>query len=215
MTRQEQRLRGLADAWNEAEISDSAIRLWLEQFPAGEQPTAIRLLECMELHSWARMIRECRLLHQRLCMDLKDDGFDVEKFSDIDFTRAFTCKSGDLVSYVYRKANHLSVRHFHTVDALHQGQTDRSQRAIVVLDDYIGTGSQFLFQFIGRSEDNTKLLSEYKRIRLCSLVVHDDARIKWRRLQRHTVAEVMQIEDILVLLEESLIFSVLFQFLYV
>lgn len=195
MTRQEQRLRGLADAWNEAEISDSAIRLWLEQFPAGEQPTAIRLLECMELHSWARMIRECRLLHQRLCMDLRDDGFDVERYSDIDFTRAFTCKSGDLVSYVYRKANHLSVRHFHTVDALHQGQTDRSQRAIVVLDDYIGTGSQFLFQFIGRSEDNTKLLSEYKRIRLCSLVVHDDARIKWRRLQRHSVAEVMQIEE--------------------
>ena len=149
MTRQEQRLRRLADAWNEAEISDSAIRLWLEQFPPSEQPTAIRLLECMELHSWARMIRECRLLHQRLCMDLRDDGFDVDRYSDIDFTRAFTCKSGDLVSYVYRKANHLSVRHFHTVDALHQGQTDRSQRAIVVLDDYIGTGRNFYFSSLG------------------------------------------------------------------
>ena len=62
-----------------------------------------------------------------------------------------------------------------------------------MLDDYIGTGSQFLF--IGRSGSNTRLLKGYKRIRLCSLVVHDDSRIKWRRLQRHAVAEVMQIEE--------------------
>ena len=195
MREQKQRLRQLAEAWNEAEISESAIHCWIDQFPADDQPTAIRLLECMELHSWARMIRECRLLHQRLCMDLHDDGFDVDGFSDIDFTRAFTCKSGDLASYVYRKANRLSVRHFHTIDALKNSTEDRSQRAIVVLDDYIGTGSQFLFQFIGRSGGNTRLLKGYKRIRLCSLVVHDDARVKWRRLQHHAVAEVMQIEE--------------------
>jgi len=195
MTQQDERLRRLADAWNEAEISESAIHRWMDQFPAVDQPTAMRLLECMELHSWARMIRECRLLHQRLCMDLKGDGFDVDGFSDIDFARAFTCKSGDLASYVYRKANRLSVRHFHTIDALKNSTEDRSQRAIVVLDDYIGTGSQFLFQFIGRSGGNTRLLKGYKRIRLCSLVVHDDARVKWRRLQRHAVAEVMQIEE--------------------
>ena len=195
MRGQEQRIRRLADSWNEAEISESAIHRWMEQFPSDDQPTAIQLLECMELHSWARMIRECRLLHQRLCMDLKDDGFDVDGFSDIDFTRAFTCKSGDLASYVYRKANRLSVRHFHTVEALRHSTQDRSQRAIVVLDDYIGTGSQFLFQFIGRNEANTRLLKGYKRIRLCSLVVHDDARVKWRRLQHHAVAEVMQIEE--------------------
>lgn len=141
------------------------------------------------------MIRECRLLHQRLCMDLNDDGFDVDWFSDIDFTRAFTCKSGDLASYVYRKANRLSVRHFHTVEALRHSTHDRSQRAIVVLDDYIGTGSQSLLQFIGRNEANTRLQKGYKRIRLCSLVVHDDAGIKLRRRQLHAVAKVMHIEE--------------------
>ena len=73
----------------------------MDQFPVDDQPIAMRLLECMELHSWARMIRECRLPHQRLCVDLHNDGFDVDGFSDIDFTRAFTCKSGDLASYVY------------------------------------------------------------------------------------------------------------------
>jgi hypothetical protein len=188
-------LQSLSHAWNEPEISLSAIQRWLTQFPAEDQAIAIRLLECMELHSWARMLRECRLLHQRLCMDLRDDGFDVEKFSDIDFTRAFVCKSGDMASYVYRKANRLSVNHFKTIEALHQSHLDRSKRAIVILDDYIGTGSQFIFQFLGRSEANTALISAYKRARLCSLVVHDDARTKWRLLQRHCIEDVMAIEE--------------------
>ena len=95
------RLRRLAEAWNEAEISESAIHRWMDQFPVDDQPIAMRLLECMDLHSWARMIRECRLPDQRLCVDLHNDGFDVDGFSDIDFARAFTCKSGDLASYVY------------------------------------------------------------------------------------------------------------------
>jgi hypothetical protein len=76
------RLDGLAEAWNDA----------------GDQPIALRLLESMQMHGWARMIRECRLLHERLCVDLAEDGFDVERCSDIDFTRAFVCKSGDLIS---------------------------------------------------------------------------------------------------------------------
>ncbi len=190
-----QQLEHLSNAWNEPEINLTAIKRWLEQFPVNDQPIAIRLLECMELHSWARMLRECRLLHQRLCMDLRDDGFDVEKFSDIDFTRAFVCKSGDMASYVYRKANRLSVNHFKTIEALHQSRIDRSKRAIVILDDYIGTGSQFIFQFLARSESNTALISAYKRTRLCSLVVHDNARTKWRLLQRHCIEDVMAIEE--------------------
>ena len=188
-------LERLSNAWNEPEINLTAIKRWVGQFPVDDQPIAIRLLECMELHSWARMLRECRLLHQRLCMDLRDDGFDVEGFSDIDFTRAFVCKSGDMASYVYRKANRLSVNHFKTIEALHQSRVDRSKRAIVILDDYIGTGSQFIFQFLGRSESNTALISAYKRARLCSLVVHDDARTKWRLLQRHCIEDVMAIEE--------------------
>ena len=190
-----QQLERLSNTWNEPEINLTSIQRWLTQFPADDQPIAIRLLECMELHSWARMVRECRLLHQRLCMDLRDDGFDVDGFSDIDFTRAFVCKSGDMASYVYRKANRLSVNHFKTIDALHQSHEDRSQRAIVILDDYIGTGSQFLFQFLGRNESNTALISSYKRTRLCSLVVHDDARTKWRLLQRHCIQDAMAIEE--------------------
>jgi hypothetical protein len=87
------------------------------------------------------------------------------------------------------------VNHFHTIDALLQRKQDCSGRAIVILDDYIGTGSQFLFQFVARNRDHAALLSRYKRIRLASLVVHDDARVKWRLLQRRAIEEVMAIEE--------------------
>lgn len=64
------------------------------------------------------------------------------------------------------------------IEALKQKRKMRERRALVSLDDYIGTSSQFLFQFIGRSNANTAVLENYQCIRLCSLVVHDDSRTK-------------------------------------
>lgn len=190
------RLDELADAWNEAEISRPSLERWIAQFSEADQAIALRLLDCMQVHGWARLIRECRLLHERLCADLAEDGFDGEGCSDIDFTRAFTCKSGDLVSYVYRKANRLPVTCFHNVEALHAAPPPKGERrALVVLDDYIGTGSQFLFTFVGRNAPNRRLMERYERVRLAAIVVHDDAREKWRLLQRRHVSEVMAIEE--------------------
>lgn len=71
------RLDELAEAWNEAEISRPSLGRWMAQFPEADQAIALRLLECMQVHGWARLIRECRLLHERLCADLAEDGFDV------------------------------------------------------------------------------------------------------------------------------------------
>ena len=186
----------LAEAWNEAEISRPSLSRWMGQFEASDQAIALRLLTCMQVHGWARLIRECRLLHKRLCLDLAEDGFDVERCSDIDFSRAFVCKSGDLISYVYRKANRLPVTCFHNIEGLHQGPPPGAQRrALVILDDYIGTGSQFLFTFVGRSAANRALLERYARVRLAAIVVHDDARQKWKLLQRRDVEQVMAIEE--------------------
>jgi len=150
----------------------------------------------MQVHGWARLIRECRLLHQRLCTDLAEDGFEVERCSDIDFTRAFVCKSGDLISYVYRKANRLPATCFHNIEGLqaHPAGSDQ-RRALVILDDYIGSGSQFLFTFVARSPANRELLRRYARVRLAAIVVHDDARHKWSLLQHRRVEEVMAIEE--------------------
>lgn len=190
------RLDELADAWNEAEIARPSLSRWIEQFPANEQAIALRLLECMQVHGWARLIRECRLLHQRICLDLAEDGFDVERCSDIDFSRAFVCKSGDLIAYLYRKANRLPVTCFHNIEALQAAPPAADQRrALVILDDYIGTGSQFLFTFVARNAANRALLQRYARIRLAAVVVHDDARQKWKLLQRQHLEEVMAIEE--------------------
>lgn len=190
------RLDGLAEAWNEAEIARPSLGRWIEQFQADDQPIALRLLECMQMHGWARLIRECRLLHERLCIDLAEDGFDVERCSDIDFTRAFVCKSGDLISYLYRKANRLPVTCFHNIEGLQASPPPAGQRrALVILDDYIGTGSQFLFTFVARSAANRALLQRYARLRLAAIVVHDDARQKWKLLQRRAVEQVMAIEE--------------------
>ena len=186
----------LAEAWNEAEISRPSLDRWMAQFDVADQAIALRLLLCMQVHGWARLIRECRLLHERLCIDLAEDGFDVERCSDIDFSRAFVCKSGDLISYVYRKANRLPVTCFHNIEGLHQGPPPGpGRRALVILDDYIGTGSQFLFTFVGRSAANRALLQRYARVRLASIVVHDDARQKWKLLQKRDVEQVMAIEE--------------------
>jgi len=133
------RLDGLAETWNEAEITRPSLGRWIKQFHTGDQPKALRLLECMQMHSWARLIRECRLLHERLCVELAEDGFDVERCSDIDFTRAFVCKSGDLISYLYRKANRLPVTCFHNIEGLQANPPAPNQRrALVILGDYIG-----------------------------------------------------------------------------
>jgi len=192
----DERLDELAEAWNEAEISRPSLGRWIGQFDAAEQPIALRLLQCMQMHGWARLIRECRLLHERLCVDLADDGFDVERCSDIDFTRAFVCKSGDLISYLYRKANRLPVTCFHNIEGLQASPPAFDQRrALVILDDYIGTGSQFLFTFVARSAANRALLQRYARVRLAAIVVHDDARNKWKLLQHRDVEQVMAIEE--------------------
>ncbi|MBM5826189.1 MAG: hypothetical protein FJ054_12720 [Cyanobacteria bacterium M_surface_10_m2_119] len=191
-----ERLDVLSEAWNEAEIARPSLGRWLAQFDAADQPIALRLLECMQMHGWARLIRECRLLHQRLCIDLAEDGFDVERCSDIDFTRAFVCKSGDLISYLYRKANRLPVTCFHNIEGLQAAPPEPNhRRALVILDDYIGTGSQFLFTFVARSAANRALLQRYARVRLAAIVVHDDARQKWKLLQRRAVEQVMAIEE--------------------
>lgn len=190
------RLDQLAEAWNEAEISRPSLGRWLDQFAQADQAIALRLLQCMEVHGWARLIRECRLLHQRLCRDLAEEGFEVERCSDIDFTRAFVCKSGDLISYVYRKANRLPTTCFHNIEALQASPPAPDQRrALVILDDYIGTGSQFLFTFVARSEANRDLWRRYSRVRLAAIVVHDDARHKWKLLQQRRTPEVMAIEE--------------------
>ena len=189
-------LQNLASDWNEAEINRSSLDRWIQLIPEQEHGIAVRLLECIQMHGWPRLIRECRLLHQRVCEDLREDGYDTDTYRNIDFTRAFTCKSGDIISYAYRKANRIPLTCFHNVEALYCGTAaERRAKALVILDDYIGTASQFLFTFVARNAANRALIAEYGRTRLAAVVVHDNARQKWRLLQKEQIRQVMAIEE--------------------
>jgi hypothetical protein len=192
-----QRPDQLTENWNEAEISRPSLQRWMDHLPNEDHAIALRLMECMEFHGYFRLVRECRQIHRNLCDDLAQRGFDTETYSDIDFTRAFTCKSGDVIAYIYRKANLIPVTSFHNVEALlaDPRRNLEQKRALVILDDYIGTGSQFLFQFVAREPAHCKLLNSYACLRLLAIVIHDDGKLKHHLLAKGAVEEVMTIEE--------------------
>lgn len=189
----------LFQRFNEPVISREHIQRWLDQFPGEYQPMALALLGFIEFHSYPRLLQECRDLHEKLRERLALDGFDNHAFSDVDFSREFTCKSGDIISYFYRKANAVPSVDFKTFDRLIaetaccDGQT--CDRALVILDDYTGTGSQFIFQFIARSADDILVLNRYRKVYLASVVIHDNAFGKLELLQKGECGTVLSLEE--------------------
>jgi len=192
---QEQRLGTLLARFNEPVIPEDSLQRWLRQFASGDHGIALRLLECIEFHGYRRLQAECRQLHHQLMADLGARGFDTEHYRDIDFSRAFTGKSGDLISYLYRRANRIPVTAFHSIEALHERRASLGERALVILDDYIGTGSQFLLQFLARSPGDIALLNAYAVFRVGAIAVHDDARHKQQLLAQGDIDALMAIEE--------------------
>ena len=130
--------------------------------------------------------------------------FDVKTFQDIDFSREFTCKSGDVVSFIYRKSNLIPNKNFKTFDQLIRetvNSTDMfKNRALVILDDYIGTGSQFIFHFIGENNEDARVINSYRKTYLVSYVIHEKALQNFRLLfdgqvERFIMAEKEQFPD--------------------
>jgi|WetSurMetagenome_2_1015567.scaffolds.fasta_scaffold35839_2 hypothetical protein len=185
--------------FNEPVVTREHIRRWLDQFSGEDQAGAFALLEAIEYHSYPRLLQETRVLHAKIQEQLDVDGFDSRMFSDVDFSREFTCKSGDLISYIYRKANAVPSVDFKTFDRLISETADCSgqpcNRALVILDDYTGTGSQFIFQFIARSAADIRVLNRYRKVYLASVVIHDNAFGKLDLLQRGECGTVLSIEE--------------------
>jgi len=130
---------------------------------------------------------------------LEADGFDHNTFRDVDFSREFTCKSGDVVSFIYRKANLIRSIDFKTFDQLawqnEKCATLHNRRALVILDDYIGTGSQFIFQFIGKSRDDIAVVNNYRKTYLTSYIIHQSALQKFGLLKEGKTEQVIGIEQ--------------------
>lgn len=180
-------------------VPADSVRRWLAQFEEEDRPAALLLLERIHYHSYPQLVRELRTLHRMLLARLAAAGFDGESLGDVDFSREFTCKSGDLISYLYRRANLIPTAGFSTFEAL-IARADRDpgagrDRALVILDDYIGTGSQFVFQFVARSDDDIRVIRGYRRVYLCCVVAHEEAFRKGRLLQAGRFDEAIRIEE--------------------
>lgn len=193
------RIDALSRRFNEPVIPEASVRKWLGQFDEADRPTALLLLEQITFHTYHGLVGEARLLHGKLKAALSAAGFDGDGLSDVDFTREFTCKSGDIISYIYRKANLIPTADFKTVDRLvetsAQEEGGRGARALVILDDYIGTGSQFIFQFVARSAEDIRLIGSYKRVFLCCIAVHEKAIDKGLLLRQGRIEEVIKLEE--------------------
>ncbi len=195
----QQQVEVLASRFNEPVIPEERIQRWLARFTDEEKPVALALLEKITFHSYPSLVRETRQLHTILKKQLAADGFDTCTCATVDFSRGFTCKSGDIISYIYRKANAIPSVEFKTFDRLlgelAQCTGQFCDRALVILDDYTGTGSQFIFQFLARNSEGIRVLKGYRKVYLASIVIHDDAFRKLVLLQRGECKRVLTIEE--------------------
>lgn len=191
-------LQRIFEQFNEPVIPMKSIMRWLDRFTGEDRDTALLLLNNIEYHSQPRVRRETRALHQKLAGKLAESHFDVNTFHDVDFSREFTCKSGDVVSYIYRKSNLIPSIDFKTFDLLTRETAEDPDRfrnrALVILDDYIGTGSQFIFQFIGSSDEDVRVVNSFRKTYLVCYVIHEKALHNFRLLKNGKIEEIIRIE---------------------
>lgn len=194
------RVKKLSARFNEPIIPIESIEKWLNLFDRADQATALMLIEKIEFHSQVRLIKETRALHAKLQERLSAGGFDAKDFRNVDFSREFTCKSGDVVSYIYRKANLIPTVDFKTFDQIlwenAKGASRNNDRALVILDDYIGTGSQFIFHFIAESKEDTAVIRSYKKVYLVCYVIHESAIQQFELLRAGRIEEVLRMEKV-------------------
>jgi hypothetical protein len=191
-------IEALFRRFNEPVIPKESIERWLNRFDNEDRSAAISLLQHVEYHSQPRVIRETKMLHQLLLKRFAAGGFNGKTLHDVDFSREFTCKSGDVISYIYRKSNLIPTVDFKTFDELARETADDpdrfKDRILVILDDYIGTGSQFIFQFIGRSAEDIRVVNSYSKTYLACYVIHERALQNFQRLAAGRIDEVIEIE---------------------
>lgn len=162
--------------FNKPIIPPERLEKWLGQFDEPDRPTALKLLGCIDFHTYPDMFMEVQQLHECLNDQLKKDGFDAKNHTNVDFSKIYNCKSGDVVSYIYRKANKIRTTNFKTIEEIKKNPPkDINDRALVLLDDYIGTGSQFLIEYLACNKENQNLFNQFKKIYFVTLSANENA----------------------------------------
>lgn len=177
--------------FNKPVISKEHLEKWLSQFDVKDRKTALKLASSVDYYSYTDLVEQVINLHKKLSGSLKENGFDTKTFKDVDFSRAYTCKSGDVVSYLYRKANKIRNTNFKSMETLQTQQPDSlKNRALVILDDYTGTGAQFLSEFYARNTQNRELMNSYGKIYFAPLTANEAAVKKFDLLAQGKSNEV-------------------------
>ena len=168
----------LYQRFNEDFVGRDNINTWLGQFEPADRTIALRLAELIDYWGYRRVHIGLQILHRKLKERLQHDGFITNSnpehcYDQIDFSRTFCSKSGDLICYFYRKSNGMRSLEFVNIEALESRNADLSNRALVLLDDYVGTGCQFISFSYRR--DHHALFNRYAKVYLGALVANKRA----------------------------------------
>lgn len=177
--------------FNKPVMPKEHLEKWVSQFDPKDRRTAMKLASAVDYNSYTDVVGKVINMHQRLTESLKTSGFDSKTFKDVDFSRAYTCKSGDVVSYIYRKANKIRNTCFKSMETLQaQAMEQNKNRALIILDDYTGTGGQFLSEYYARNDKNRELLNSYGKIYFMPITANESAVKKFDLLSEGKSDEV-------------------------
>lgn len=169
---------------NAPSFDPARLKAWVLQFDPADRATALEVLEHIDFHTFDRTKQDVRIAHEKLRAALVKDGFSKaqtgELFDNVDFSNLYAAKSGSFIGYLYRNENKIRSKCFQPLDGLKASATPKGDRALVILDDYTGTGVQFLFE--GYATKYRELMSQYKKIYFVPLVAHEAAVEKFRQL---------------------------------
>lgn len=136
--------------------------IWLSQFEEPDQPIAVELVEQIDYFSHERICHDLKELHRQLLTHLKDQ--------EVVYSRTYVARSGDLISYFYRTSNRIpSVLFKNLSDPIE----DKGNKVLVLLDDYVGTGTQFLFRVYAK--EHWELFNRFRKVYFVTLVANTSA----------------------------------------
>ncbi len=133
--------------------------LWLSQFEDQDQQIATELIDQVDYFSYERVCEDLKALYCKVAP--KVEGHTVV------YSKTYVAKSGDLISYFYRTSNKIPSILFKN---LSDHVDDKSNKVLVLLEDYVGTGTQFLYRVYAK--ENYELFNQYKKVYLATLVAN-------------------------------------------
>jgi len=186
------RIKKLSVDFNKNTLNKAHINKWINQFDEEDRSTALRLAENIDYHTFSDLLGETRELHLKLSEILEKDGFDSKTLSNVDFSKMFSAKSSDMISYIYSKANLIPGEKFISFDAFkYIPPENHKDRALVLVDDYVGAGTQILLRFLAQNPENLKILQGYKKIYIATIAANESGCKKFTLLKQGKVHEII------------------------